>query len=277
MQRKKADSKYGKSLKQNKKAEMNFSELELTHGVWNDSEQQTAYRREQLKQLASLLLPKKLVLDAGCGPGTYGLIIADEKYCDVIGVDISVGNAKLAIARAKRQRCSFSPVVADLERLPFRNGSFDICLCAYILHHFPNISVPLRDIARVTKQEGNAVVLEPNGSNPVMLLSGRLEDLIRELLSRLGLDSPNENNFGLDDYSNQLLKQGFTGITVASHYYGGLPPLPDKSGKKALGSISVYLVLFFVNVRRLLFLVCNKLLPPPINGADLVIVGTKRN
>jgi len=261
---------------QDKRAEMAFSDFELLHGVWEESKEQTEHRRQQLALLNFTLLPGKMVLDAGCGPGTYGLLIAAEKGCDVIGVDISFKNAKVAKARAKKIGCSFFPITADLENLPFRDNSFDLCLCAYILHHFPNASGPLADLSRVVRQDGSIALFEPNGSNPLMLLSGKLEDTLRGLLCKLGLDSPNEKNFRLNDYNFELAKQGFTHITVVSHYFGGLPPLPNQSGRQGLSSYySLSLILFFVQIRRLLFIIGNELLPSPANGVDLLILGSK--
>lgn len=44
---------------------------------------------------------------------------------------------------------------------PFRDGSFDLVLCLSVLHHIPNVSRVIRELARVTAQGGWLLVSEP--------------------------------------------------------------------------------------------------------------------
>lgn len=69
--------------------------------------------------------PGSLWLDAGCGAGTYTLILSGAGV-SVVAVDYS----PLAIAKARARvpgRCLW--VVADVTRLPFTAGRFDGILC----------------------------------------------------------------------------------------------------------------------------------------------------
>ncbi|MFZ0889733.1 MAG: methyltransferase domain-containing protein [Candidatus Binataceae bacterium] len=50
---------------------------------------------------------------------------------------------------------------ADAKRLPFRDGSFDLVLCLYGLHHFRGYLDALREIARVLKSSGNFALIDP--------------------------------------------------------------------------------------------------------------------
>lgn len=260
--------------RQNKQAEIDFFERELIEGVWEDSESQLDVRRRQLQLLKPFLSKNPLILDAACGPGTYGIILAQEGN-EVIGIDISFEAARVAKERAKKKRCNFSPIAADLERLPFSDNSFDICFFGYALHHFPNIAHPLADIFRILKPESKIALMEPNGSNPLIILSGRIENLIRGLLSSLGLDTSNERLYGVNQYVEELVRQGYTNVEVISHYFGGLPPFPVKSKKRGLHSLSFLLIHILVHLRRLLFIIGNRVLPRPLNGADLLITGAK--
>jgi ubiquinone/menaquinone biosynthesis C-methylase UbiE len=50
---------------------------------------------------------------------------------------------------------------ADGKRLPFRDGSFDLVLCLYGLHHFRGYFDALREIARVLKASGTFALIDP--------------------------------------------------------------------------------------------------------------------
>jgi ubiquinone/menaquinone biosynthesis C-methylase UbiE len=49
----------------------------------------------------------------------------------------------------------------DGKHLPFRNGSFDLVLCLYGLHHFRGYLDALREIARVLKPTGAFALIDP--------------------------------------------------------------------------------------------------------------------
>jgi SAM-dependent methyltransferase len=259
---------------QDKQAEIDFFEKELKEGVWTDSRLQKEVRQKQINLLKPFLSRNQLILDAACGPGTYGIILALEGN-SVIGVDISAEAVKVAKNRAKKEGCDFLPIAADLEKLPFKNDVFDICFFGYALHHFPDVSKPMLGILQTMKPASKVAILEPNGSNPFIVLSGCLENMARRLISNLGLDTSNETLYGVAAYTNLLLYNGFTNVKVLSHYFGGLPPFPQKSKKGILRSLSLSVIHFVVHLRRVLFLIANKIFPPPINGADLLIIGAK--
>ena len=50
---------------------------------------------------------------------------------------------------------------ADAKHLPFREGSFDLVLCLYGLHHFRGYADALREIARVLKTDGCFALIDP--------------------------------------------------------------------------------------------------------------------
>jgi SAM-dependent methyltransferase len=248
---------------QEKRAEIDLVEKGLEQGGWEGSKAQ-ATRRKQLGLLRPILSDGLLILDAGCGPGTYGIIFGESN--DVIGIDISRKATEVAREKARESGAKLCPLVGDLEKLPFRASSFDVCFFGYTLHHFPDVHAPLAEAARVLKPGGKVVLLEPNGSNPGVKLSGKLENLVRGALAESGLDSPNETLHGLNCYINALRQEGIVDTLVKSHYSGGLPPLPRKCPK---------LIVILVHLRRLLYAFLSRVLPSPTNGADLLVIGTK--
>jgi ubiquinone/menaquinone biosynthesis C-methylase UbiE len=74
---------------------------------------------------------------------------------DIVGLDISEG----MLLRAK---CRLGKIVhGDSQRLPFRDGTFDVVLCRALLHHLPDPRQGIAEMARVLKPGGEIIVSEP--------------------------------------------------------------------------------------------------------------------
>jgi SAM-dependent methyltransferase len=171
----------------------------------------------------------------------------------------------------------FLPLVGDLERLPFKDRSFDVCFCGYTLHHFSNIDSAVAEFARALKPDGKMVLLEPNGSHIAVRLSEKLENLARRWLFKLGIDSPNETLHRHTVYTSALERLNFVDIRVGSSCTAGLPPLPTKYLNRAVSyRAGMSLVRTLARLRLLFYIVISEILPRPLNGVDLVITATKR-
>jgi SAM-dependent methyltransferase len=84
-----------------------------------------------LDEFAADLAPTSTVLDAGCGNGRHvrPLLAAGHR---VVGLDLSSQLLRLARA-ATPQPAAW--VEGAIERLPFRDASFDACIAIAVLHH----------------------------------------------------------------------------------------------------------------------------------------------
>jgi 2-polyprenyl-6-hydroxyphenyl methylase/3-demethylubiquinone-9 3-methyltransferase len=102
--------------------------------------------------LAALDRPRgRLVLDAGCGGGLVAKGLA-EAGAVVVGVDRLP--ACLEVAR-RAVPAGFRPAVAELERLPFADASFDAVVAADVLEHVPDLPVAAAELARVLRPGGS--------------------------------------------------------------------------------------------------------------------------
>ena len=126
---------------------------------------------EVIRKILKFIGGKKLrILDEGCGSSAYGLRFAKLGH-SVTGIDISEEIIESAKQRSKIEKVRASFEVGDIEELPFKDSSFDVCLFGGVLHHFPDINKVMQESLRVTKSGGYLVAIEPNKENPHVFLS----------------------------------------------------------------------------------------------------------
>ncbi len=96
------------------------------------------------------------VLDVAAGPGTSALHLAKVFGCSVTGIDLSEANISAARAAAEAQGLSQLAQfeLADAERLPFSDASFDAIVCECAFCTFPGKDIAAAEFARVLKRGG---------------------------------------------------------------------------------------------------------------------------
>lgn len=114
-------------------------------------------------------LAGKRVLDLGCGDGTYSAELLELGAAEVLGVD-AASRAVRAAARRYRglARLRFKVLnVYDLRPLRRRH---DLVVVRGVLHHLYDLEAALKALAPLAR---SAVIVEPNGYNPVLKLNER--------------------------------------------------------------------------------------------------------
>lgn len=95
------------------------------------------------------------VLDVACGTGDMAVELL-RQGCSVTGVDLS--KEMMAIAKQKAPQAEYR--LADAERLPFGDASFDAVTCAFGVRNFVHLEQGLHEMLRVLKPGGRMVILE---------------------------------------------------------------------------------------------------------------------
>lgn len=121
----------------------------------------------ELAAIIQYLQPKKseVILDIGTGTGRIARKIVTSSGASVIGVDINRHNLKIAQQRRKTLKeyaDAYNLVAADGQYLPFKNSVFDSVVCIRVLKYFPNYELGVREISRVLKNNGKAVLSVSN-------------------------------------------------------------------------------------------------------------------
>src|SRR5262249_25493392 len=109
------------------------------------------------------------VLDYGCGHGMAAVVLA-RAGAHVTAFDLSSGYVEEARARARANGVHVELVQADGERLPFADGAFDRIWGCAVLHHL-EVRTAGRELRRVLRPDGRAVMCEPWGGNPLLQLA----------------------------------------------------------------------------------------------------------
>jgi SAM-dependent methyltransferase len=95
------------------------------------------------------------ILDAGCGEGVLRQYL--PRWQSYVGVDFSTR----PLLRAQRYHPG-SYFRADLNKLPFQNGTFDVVASLQALQYLDRPDMALAEIARVLKSSGTLLLSVPN-------------------------------------------------------------------------------------------------------------------
>lgn len=143
-----------------------------------------------------------LVLDAGCGAGNdlapLSRILPARSM--LVGLDASRNLLAAAWSRLPPGRARVSLVRGDLNRIPFRDGSFGACRIDRVLQHIPEPGRVVRELARVLSPGGTLVAFDNDWAT-----------------FGIGLDDPDVSRrlaaFWLDSFAS-----GRAGAGLAGHF-----------------------------------------------------------
>ncbi|MFD7081576.1 class I SAM-dependent methyltransferase [Streptomyces sp. NPDC059918] len=119
------------------------------------------------------LRPGDRVLDAGCGTGRAltALRAAVGPAGTVLGADLTP--QMLAAARRAGRNAEGALLLADVARLPLRDGVLDAVFAAGLIAHLPDPEANLRELARVVRPGGRLALFHPIGRAALAARQGR--------------------------------------------------------------------------------------------------------
>jgi SAM-dependent methyltransferase len=169
----------------------------------------------------------KIVLDCGCGDGTYSFQYIKYGAKMVFGLEPAEKAVYSANQKAKKffleKKCIFH--MGNVHEISdyFKNNKIpliDVAILRGVLHH---VFDPGGAVKAISASSNNLLIMEPNGSNPVLK--------IIEKVSKYHIEHE-EQSFTLNQIKNWLIDAGYSQI---KHKYINLVPFfcPDWFAKLA--------------------------------------------
>lgn len=99
-------------------------------------------------------------LDAGCGNGRHSWEVYNRNHSPVVAFDIDevcVKKNKYMLHSLKEQKETkgdYHLLIANVTKLPFKDGCFDKIICSEVLEHIPQDSLAVRELLRVLSKDG---------------------------------------------------------------------------------------------------------------------------
>ncbi len=93
---------------------------------------------------------KNFILDVGCGDGGISNFFT------------RCGKTVIAMDSDKNNRGNFTFVVANAEKLPFKNSAFEQIFCLDVLEHIKNDKMAAKEMSRVLKKKASIVITTPS-------------------------------------------------------------------------------------------------------------------
>lgn len=121
--------------------------------------------REHLPRLAGLR-----VLEVACGRGGFAAWLAAQGPALLVGADFSrTAVAKAAALARSAEAGALRLAVADVQRLAFRDGTFDLVVSCETVEHLADPRAGVRELARVLRPGGTLLLTTPNYLGPMGL------------------------------------------------------------------------------------------------------------
>jgi len=114
------------------------------------------------------------ILDAGCGDGDALLSLVGENC----GEGIDLNEKRINAANEKKVKFKFDKVnfnVGDCENIKFPTDYFDLTLSIEVLEFALNKEKIIEEMIRVTKPQGEIIIVVPNKYNPLRLVLPQLK------------------------------------------------------------------------------------------------------
>lgn len=183
---------------------------------YHDAPSTRVYLEQEKKLISNSFVPlgEKAFLKTDLwneAKNTQILFWVQEQGARTFGMDISPAVIRGALRQNSNGTDGHFFSVADLRRLPFADNSFEGVYSMGTMEHFPEYEAALREIHRVLKPKGKAVIGVPNKFDPF------LRPAQVALLQSLQLYSFGyEKSFSRSNLASLLKKAGFRVVAQSS-------------------------------------------------------------
>lgn len=118
------------------------------------------WRRKAMKEIGEG--EKERLLDVACGTGDFAIAAARAGVRQVTGIDISANMVEIGRKKVKELglESGIDLQIGDSEQIDFPDGTFNAVTVAFGVRNFEHLEQGLREMCRVLRPGGKAVILE---------------------------------------------------------------------------------------------------------------------
>lgn len=177
------------------------------------------------------------VLGAGCGTGRMEAWLASEG-AKVVCLDHLLEAVNISRIYAQRMHSAEDFVVGDIEKMPFKEKTFNLINSGGVLEHFQNPQKALHEFFRVTRPKGVIIVSVPNlvGVNAMFGMKP-LTELIYRRNRRSGYI---ERDFSAKKIKEIIQESGFICVDISPTLFNVFDCFPFRHLRKVLSVLGVY-------------------------------------
>ncbi len=179
---------------------------------------ETRCREELIAQVN--LSPEEKILDMCCGTGgaTFAIARKARKGCEIIGMDLSCGQIKVAKRKCRLSNIRF--MEGDVTCTGFGDRYFDKVFIAYALHEMPRDVrfKTLTEARRILKEKGKLIILEID--NPKNILVRLFTALWLFYWLPFNFETPTRRDMLKYGLINEVRDAGFQNVRKISRYKG---------------------------------------------------------
>ena len=150
-----------------------------------ERERQPSFLAQQRIVLDMLSGLRGRLLEVGCGPATMFEHFLARGFDEVHGIDVSPEMIRQAESRIAHHpladQCALR--VADIEHLPYADGTFDVVVAMGVLEYLSGYGAALAEIRRVLRRGGHVILTVPNRTSAYHLARSSYLNM-RRLLGR---------------------------------------------------------------------------------------------
>lgn len=177
------------------------------------------------------------VLGAGCGSGRMEAWMASEG-AKVVCLDHVQEAVQISRIHVQRMQRDGDFVVGDLEKMPFKEKTFDFINSGGVLEHFADPRIGLREYLRVTKPNGVIIISVPNliGVNATFGIKP-----LAEFVSRNRIKSSHiEQDFSARELKKIIRDSGFRCLNISPTLFNTFDSFPFSYMRKVLSFLGIY-------------------------------------
>jgi ubiquinone/menaquinone biosynthesis C-methylase UbiE len=126
----------------------------------NTRENRIAEMQEYAREVARHIIPKAKVLEIAPGPGYLSIELAKMGDYNITGMDISADFVEICKTNAKREKVDITFLQGNVSAMPFEDDTFDFIVCSAAFKNFKEPVLALREMYRVLKSEGIALIID---------------------------------------------------------------------------------------------------------------------